>query len=58
MSKYKIVTLSGFDRDYKKLKKNPFVSNLVKKILHKLLEDPFDYSLRTHMVTIPFLGNV
>ena len=58
ISKYKLITLGQFDRDYKKFKKSKDILSKINKSLKFLLEHPYHLSLKTHKVNIPLLGYV
>ena len=58
MSNYELQPAPSFTRDVKKFKRQKSIIKQLRQVLEKMIEDPFENSLRTHQVNIPFIGKV
>lgn len=58
MTQYTIRQTTQYIRDVKKLRKNNEAISRLKKVIKTLMNNPYNQTLRTHLVNIPTLGKV
>jgi len=56
---FELLLTTSFDKAYKKiLRKDAQIATKVDKVLHKLIDSPFETSLKTHKVVLSDFGKV